>query len=366
MKPRAYIFSTGLLLMIFISTTVLGQSYSKEKRIEKVFPVLDDTEIEISNKYGDITFESWEKDSVKIVINYKVTSTKETKLNKTFDAISFDFKVNKYYIVATTEFIGQGSFWSDVSDIASNLFSGGTNSSIDYTIYAPDNKHLSISLKYGNVYLANHEGPLKLSLSNGDFKAHNLGSSSDIKIVFGDATINEINKGEIKINYGTLNIEDAGSIHIIGQTAEIEIGTVDELSIDSKRDKFFIEKANNISGNTYFSRVHINDLNNKLELTTKYGSLKINEIMDEVKDVSINSTNTSVNMNLDSMRSYSIGITSDEKADVTYSSDIGDFTTKEINGKEKLMHAECVFGKKDIAIPITINIRSGFLAIKLR
>ncbi len=353
------------MMLLYYSVSLFGQSFTKENAVVRSFPLADDTEIEISNKYGDITIESWEKDSVKVIIDYKVTSTKESKLNKTFGAINFDFKANDYYIVMSTEFEGSGSFWSDVSEIASNLFAGGTHTSIDYTIYAPADKRINIGLKYGNVYLANHIGDIKLSLSNGDFKAHNLLGNSEIEIAFGDATINSLLDGEIKVSYGTLNLESAGNISVMGQSSEFEFGTVDNLVLDSKRDKISIEEIKSISGTNYFSRIIIDKLHQKLDLSTKYGSLKLRSIEPGSTEVNISSINTTLNLYLQKNKSYFVSLISDNSADVTYSADLGDFNTEEISGKEKTMKAECIYGNKNVAIPIKINIMSGLLSIKL-
>lgn len=350
---------------MIMSVTAFGQSYTKEKRVERSFPIYDDTEIEISNKYGDITIENWDKDSVKVVIDYKVVSTKEAKLNKTFDAISFDFKANQYYVVVNTEFIGSGSFWSDVSDIASNLFTGGTNSSIDYIVYVPNSKNLKLNLKYGNIYMTNHTGDIKLSLSNGDLKAHKLSGNTQMDVVFGDMTINNIVDGEIKINYGSLITEDATRLKISGQSSEYEISNVEHLIVDSKRDKIEVDEAGTISGETYFTHIVIDELRETVDLKTKYGSLKVKEFNSDVKAVNLNATNTTVNIYLQEEENYQIDITSDDKADITYSSGLGDFTTQEISGKDKIMNAKCLYGDMQNAIPINIDMRSGLLSIKL-
>lgn len=365
MRPRELTFSTVLLILLLISATAIGQSFTKENRIEKSYPIYDDLEIEITNKYGDITVESWEKDSVKIVINYKVTSTKEVKLNKTFDAISFDFKANEYYVVAKTEFVGGGSFWSDVSDIASNLFTGGTNSSIDYKIYAPDDIKLTLNLKYGNIYFADHRGYLKVALSNGDFKAHSLIGKTEMEVDFADLTINNLSDGDIRVNYGSLIVEETDKLKISGLSSEYEISTVNELTVDSKRDKINIEDVSIITGDTYFSHMVVDNVSKNITLKTKYGSFKVKEIAPGTEEINLNTNNTTVNVYLQNSGDYNINITSDEKADITYSAELGDFSTNEIEGKEKVLNAKCLYGNKQYATPIVIDIRAGLLSIKL-
>jgi len=365
MRPKEFKFSMMLLMLLITTVSLRGQSYTKENMIEKSFPIYEDTEIEISNKYGDITIESWEKDSVKIVVNYKVTSTKEVKLNKTYDAISVDFKANKFYIVAATEFNGKGSFWSDVSDIASNLFTGGTNTSIDYTVYTPDDKHINLNLKYGNVYFANHYGKVKLALSNGDLKAHNLMGDTELNVEFGDVTINNLVDGKVRLSYGTLNLEEADNLSITGQSSEYEMIQVNSLTIDSKRDKIIIDEVVDVTGSTYFSRLDIDKLLGSIDVKSKYGSFKLKEVGKTVNNIKLDHNNTSVNIYLQKENNYKIDLISDEKADVTYSANLGDFSIEEIKGKETLVKARCLYGVNNKAIPIRIDIRSGFLSIKL-
>ena len=366
MKSNVFKFSSVIILLLFTTVAVVGQSFTKENTIVRSYALVDDTEIEVSNKYGDITLENWNKDSVRIEINYKVTSTKESKLNKTFDAINFNFKANQYYIVAATVFEGSGSFWTDVSDIANNMFAGGTRTSIDYTIYIPSNRHLSLTLKYGNVYLTNHTGFFSLSLSNGDIKAHNLTGDTKMDIIFGDAIVNKISKGKVKISYGSLILENANILTLTGQSSEFELGTVDELLVDSKRDKITIEEANTVSGTTYFSRLTIDQIQNELDLSTKYGSFKLKDISAKVTNVRLSSINTSVNLFFHKEHDYFIKIISEDKTDVSYSAGLGDFTTTRLEGKEKRMQAECLYGNEEQAVPVNINVKSGLLTLKLK
>ena len=366
MKSNLFKLIPVLYFLLLLSVSARGQSFSKENKIVRSFVLTNDTEIEITNKYGDINLESWDNDSIRIEINYKVTSTKESKLDKTFNAINFDFNANQYYIIAKTVFEGKGSFWTDVSDIANNMFAGGTYTSIDYTIYIPADKRINLTLKYGNVYMANYDGYFKLSLSNGDFKAHNLDGEVELDITFGDATINKIEDGKVKISYGTFSLENSNKLSIIGQSAEFDLGVINNLVIDSKRDKVTIEEIGDISGVTYFSRLVIDDVVYKLDLSTKYGSVKLKEISSKVKKVQLSSYSTTVNMFFRNDYNYFISLTSNDKADVTYSANMGEFKTKTLPGKENIMQAECVIGEKNIAVPVVIDVKSGFVTLKIK
>ncbi len=365
MRPNVLKFSMALLILMFTTISIFGQPYTKEKRIVKSFPLFAETEIEISNKYGDITLEEWDKDSIRVEIHYKVSSNKESKLEKTFNAIDFDFRANKYYVVVNTEIEGGDTFWSDVSDIASNLFSGGTHTSIDYKVYAPAKQFLTLKLKYGNIYMANHKGSLSIDLSNGNLKAHHLSGDSELEVEFGDATIDFIAVGVLKLNYANITIEEAETLNFNSQSSEIEIEEVQTIILDSKRDKFNIDEVESIEGSASFSRINLNELKMKADLTTKYGSIKIKDIDADCEGIKLNSTNTTVNLYLNESDSYRIQITSNEKSDITYSAKLGEFRTETLSEKDKILIAKAMYGNANSAIPLNVEVYSGLLSIKL-
>ena len=133
------------------------------------------------NKYGDIHLIPWEKDSVVFEIDFSVTSNKQAKVDKIFDYVDFDFKATAYYVIAQTVFEGQNSFWREMADVASTIFSSGTNTRIDYTVYFPAGNDVRIENKFGNIYTTDHTGKVDITLSNGDLKAFPSGGPPNLK-----------------------------------------------------------------------------------------------------------------------------------------------------------------------------------------
>ena len=364
MKTISSKYNVILLLLLLCSISVSSQSFSKEGRVVRSFALADDTEIEITNKYGDISVENWDIDSIKIEILYKVSATKKSKLDPVYDAINFDFKSNKYYIVAKTVFEGRGSFWFDVSEIAGNLFGGGITTSIDYTIYLPAKRNLKVNLKYGSIYMTDYAGYFNLTLSNGNFRAHNLTGTSILNVDFGDVVVKEIVTGVVKIRYGTLELQKAKELDLTGQSSEFDLGDVDRLTLDSKRDRISIEGVDLLIGSNYFTKLNVNEITGKLELSTKYGSFKLNRIASEVSAIQLTSYNTLVDFYFTDENNYSIKLISDSKADVSYSAKLGEFEVKEL--PNKLKEAVCVHGNVGNAVPVNIETKSGVLTLKVR
>lgn len=366
MKTNISIFSLLFVMIIFISLSAGAQTYTKENSLTKVFPLTANTEIEISNKYGNIMVENWEVDSVKFVINYKVTSTKSSRLDKNFESIDFEFNANAYYITASTLFAGKGSFWSDVTDIAGTLFSAGTYTSVDYLIYLPETQPLGINLKYGNVYLANHTGRLKLDVSNGDIRANNITGSSRMDIAFGDVSINTLSDAKISMSYGVFSLRNGVKISFIGRSGELEIDAVEFLTLDSKRDKLSIENAGIITGETSFSKTEIQNVSGFVNLNTRYGSLKVNNFKAQAEKIELLSNSTDTELGIQGDQSFLLNLLSDEKANVTYSAEIGNISTEKISLDEYTHQAKTNYGSGKNPLKLDIRIKSGSLAIKLK
>ena len=364
MKPNESIFSGIFILLLFTALQTSGQSFSRENKVSKVFPVNSETEIEVNNKYGNITVENWKSDSVKFEIKYKVVSNKESRLAKNFETIDFDFNANQYYIIVNTVFMNKGSFWSDVSDIAGNLFAPGTRTSIDYTIYIPENQSLKLTLKYGNIFFADYFGTLKIDLSNGNLKAHNLNGKTQMDVSFGNVNLNHLENGILKMNYGTLSIENCNYLNLTSQSNEIELATVKKLILNSKRDKIRIEDINSLTGETYFTGATFNNIISNINLSAKYGSLKIKNIETLTDSVNLTGSNTTININLNKNDNYRFNIISNDKADVSVSTEIKEITTKNIDEDGYMFSAKGSYGKGDIPVNLNLKIKSGLLSIK--
>jgi len=204
-----------LLLSILMTGVVFAQSYEKSSKITKSFYATEETEIQISNKYGNIHVIPWEKDSVKFEIILSVRANKESKVDKLFDNVDFDFTSTRYYVIAKTAF-HKNTFFKDVSN---QIFSGDNNIQVDYYVNIPAQCKIIIDNKFGNIYSTDHHGEVDIKLSNGDLKVNDLHQDAKISVEFGNTYINSMNSGSLKIYYGDLELESADDLQFEGKSA---------------------------------------------------------------------------------------------------------------------------------------------------
>ncbi len=348
------------VLLLLAVLSVHGQDYERSRTLSKSFLINPTAEIQVTNKYGDIHLITWDKDSVRFDIDFRVTSTKQSKVDKIFDYVDFDFKSTNYYVIAKTVFVGQNNFWTEVTDAANSVFSSGTHTQIDYTIYYPSTNSVKIDNKYGNIYTTEHSSKVDITLSNGDLKAHAFRGDTRIKLDFGYANIDEITKADLEINYSEFNIEEANELDIESKSSKINIRKANILFINSKRDKYYVKEATLVEGESFFSNLNLDRVSEKLNLRSSYGDIKLQSIPETFRQMTINEQSTDITIYIDDKHLYDIHMTRDDHTQIIFTSQLITKTETLINEEDQIYQVECRAGSPEgQTVPVTIDARGG-------
>ena len=366
MKTKNMNYKTTLLpvvLFLLSASFLQAQSFTESKRIERIFPVTSSTSVEIINKYGKVHIVSWDKDSVGIDIELMVKSDNLSKLNKIMDNIDFDFTSTDYYVIAETEFGSRyNSLFESIKNLAETLIPSDNVVEIDYTVQVPKTIELKINNKYGDVYIDDHSGDLRLNLSNGDLKVNELTGNTVINIEIGDGMINYIQDGKLDIAYSEFEIKRAEKLTIFCRSSKMDIGEANDLTINSRRDKLFINSTKTLSGETYFSDVYVYDLTSELNFTMKYGSLNMDYIRQGFSFLNINSNYTDINLTFDSGCSYMVDVNHTNAA-FTYPEKLAVIEEKVIDKGEKEMNSYGKIGNAETSSKVRVTALKGTITI---
>ena len=352
------------LLLVFaclaLSFRMAGQTYESSRSVREAYRIASNVEVQVINKYGDIHLIPWEKDSVVFEIDLTVTSNKQAKVDKIVDYIDFDFKSTAYYVVAKTLFEGQDNIWSEMADVASTIFSTGTSTRIEYTVYFPSGNDIRIEIKFGNIYTTDHTGKVDITLSNGDMKAHTFSGPTRLKLEFGNFSIDKVVNGNITLGYAELNLEDAGDINFETRSSKIYLNSIDVLHMDSKRDHYYIKAAREITGDAFFSYLNLDKVMNKISLKTNYGDIKVLSIAESFIRLDLSSQYSDINIYLDDDHLFEFDITRDDRTQVISSASLISKKEEPVAGMEKTFRASITAGRLDKPkVPVIINMKSG-------
>jgi len=153
--------------MMFLSLGSFAQTREYSQQLTKVFPISNAATVDITNKYGMVQVMTWDKDSVKFIIDLHIEARDNQRLEKLKKEIDFDFTSGQYFLIART-MIGDGSsdIIQDIVDIASTYIATANKVTIDYTVFIPDYSPVKIENKYGDVYIDDLNSNQNLTFHN--------------------------------------------------------------------------------------------------------------------------------------------------------------------------------------------------------
>ncbi|WP_419801208.1 hypothetical protein [Mucilaginibacter sp.] len=263
-----------------LTITGSGKKLPQEKMIEKTktfsksYPADKNEKLTINNQYGKITVNTWNKKEFKVDVEITVGTSEDTETQKLLDAVD---------IVSSQDQDGV-SFKTNITEQNKNngFFSFGRSNvnrkiTINYTVFMPVKNALDITNRYGAVVLPDLEGPVMINSSYGSFTAKELSNTAnDLKINYGSANIESLNGGNLKFNYG-----------------DLKIGT-----------------ANNLNAAVGYSPVRIERLKTSANINVNYGAgLTINNLDKTLKSLAINANYTKVLLDLSGSENFGFDVT---------------------------------------------------------
>lgn len=272
------------IVALLIVGTAFGQSdFERRKYINKSYPVTRNTRVEISNKYGSVHLNTWEKDSIKVRVTMTARANKIQNADKQINRVRFDMDASEGFVVLKTLYGDQGELSSIINEIdrlGTKLINNFQKITIDYDVYLPAYVNLSLENKYGDVYLPDLEGDLMLTLSYGDLRARKIKSGKDIVLKYvNKAIIDKIEEGELNLRYSEVLLDKAGDLTIDSRSSEISIESVNKLSLESAHDEIEIEEAAEVEGQLDFTKCRIDMLTESIDLKSKYSDVVIKQVM---------------------------------------------------------------------------------------
>jgi hypothetical protein len=284
-------------LLITVKQGILAQTFSNNKSVTHTYKVSPETTVEINNKYGKIHVVPWNKDSVQITASLNVYSNNLARLEKVKNGINFNFTNTKFYVSAFTDFgTSSNQILTELKSLSDVIITGQNQIEINYLVYCPAAINLSLVNKFGDIYIDDMIGKLKISLSNGDLKINSVEGEAQIELSFGSGIVNFMREGQLTVSYSDMKIKDALKLNIDSKSSTLNIDRADFVKTISRRDKYFINSVENFYGNTEFSQVWIEKLSCETDCSLKYGSFTLSETKKEFCNINLNSEYTDLNL----------------------------------------------------------------------
>ena len=258
MKPISILkFNLVFVMIIGLHVALAGTLEEKIEVINKSYPINASTVLKVSNQFGEVHLEKWDKQELKVKIEIIVNGKTEDRAQKMLDKIN----------VA----ISEGSTMSFNTEINGNMNSKNDESfKINYWINMPSTNKIDIENKFGDTYIDDWKGDAEIELGYGNLKTMGFEGFLDLELSFGKGSVGALNNAEIEVKYSDLDVEKAVKLEMEQQFSNVKLGSVVNIEVESKYGELEIGEADEVEADAQFSGFSIEKLNKKMYLEASY------------------------------------------------------------------------------------------------
>ncbi len=287
-----------LLLFMLPSITLAtdhdkwGGKYTKEKKIKKEFTVSNNALLKVSNKYGNLTIISWNKDKIVIEVNIKTNGNNEDKVQQKLDEITVNFDATRDMVAAKTQFEKNRWGWNKRNNV---------HMEINYTIKVPVTNKVDLNNDYGSIKLDKLENTAKIycdygKLIIGELLADGNYLSFDYTT---KSTIAYIKSGKINADYSKFALGETENLILNADYTHSKIKNAKNIEYTCDYGKLDIEKATKISGSGDYLTTTFGTIHGNIAIDSDYGCIKIKQLTPKAKNINIQADYTSINIGYD-------------------------------------------------------------------
>ncbi len=169
---------------------------------------------------------------------------------------------------------------------------------------------LDLKNDFGSSSVASLKGKANLDIEYGSLRVETLESKENVLTLgFSSAEIDAIVQGDVKLQYGSLNVDRAGVINLESSFSAVDMDEVGMLNVSSSYDGYEIDEVGILDMTSFFGAFEIDRVGKTVEAMLTYGSLEIDHIAADFKKVEIEAEFSSVEIEFDDKASYTLNAT---------------------------------------------------------
>lgn len=330
----------------------------------KRYKIQPETRIDITNKYGRIELNNWDKDSVVVKVKMQITQKNASKMEKTLDAFDLDVTNSPYFLVIKTQVDkNKSQLETELQKFKETMLQTNGSVSIDMSVWMPNNRELRLENKFGDIVMGDYTGETQITLSNGKLRMGDMTKNATLNLNFADATIDNLPNARILSNYSEIQVKNAGTLRFESKSSTIEVMNSQSLNIDSRRDKFRIRLADKVDATGNFTQFRITELKEKANFRMSFGSLELEKVLSTFNNIFIDARSADLNLYFSPESKFNFQII-ETKTDLSLDPEMKTEQKETLDPKESKVRHAGYFGKKMKDDQLIINAVGGETVIR--
>lgn len=302
---KTFISVLVALTVVFTTGTVNTYANKLNKTFQKEFKADKGSIVKINNRFGQVSIENWDKNSVLIEVEVTVEHSSRDRAERMLSAINITLEQVGNEIRGITQI--DEKLIKSVSNI--NFGSSSRELKIDYKVKMPKHLNADLTNKYGDIFINELTGHTNIDLKYGNLKANRIlyGSNDPLAMLtlgYGNASIDEVDWMRFDIKYANVDIVKSKALVVLSKYSKISVDVASSIVVDSKYDTYTIGNIANLVGESGYTTYRIKRLDKKLDIITRYGDVRIEDVSNGFESISFQGSYASLYAPIASSVSY--------------------------------------------------------------
>ncbi len=294
-----------MLLLMAITLSLAAQNSGCN--VKKTYLAAEGTTINLINKYGDINIIEVNRDSLSICAVLTIDQKNRELAQKSIELVTMDIdKIDK--IISATTIYDRRFFNAQYRQDRKSF-------SVDYIVEVPSYIDLNVTNTFGNVTVGEFSGQVTINISHGTLSVKKLtrGNTNPVNSIsadHSDINVSDANWLTLRArNCPSVTIDKGQALLIESDFSKIYLGEISSLVSNSKSDSYNIESIKNMVSESLYSSFQIENLSGKFKAMSGFGSININDLKRDFKEVDISSGHTLITIKTEKGISFKSDIT---------------------------------------------------------
>lgn len=278
--------------------------HEKIKKINREFSVSKNANLQLLNKYGNVTITSWNENKISIEVVITVKGNDLERVEDRIENIQVEFKASSDKVFAKTILESGDKNWNWWKK-TDNL-----NYKINYFVKMPKTNSIELKNEYGSIFLDALSGNAYIKCEYGKIiLGELLGENNTINLDYcSSSSISFIKNGILNLDYSKLSIENSEKIKSNSDYTTLEINKVKEINFNAGYGSLKIEDGETIIGNSDYTGLRFGTVSKKLQIDTDYGSIFVKDLKKNFESVLINGEFTTIKIAVDPNADFDINL----------------------------------------------------------
>lgn len=256
---RQYIIT---LLLACLYSIGAWAGYTKEKKISDRFTTDSYSKLRITNQYGKVHINTWDKNEVTVSVVVTATATSEEKAQSMVNDVD----------IIQQKADNRFSYYTSVKR-KKIVMNKDNELKIDYTVNMPASLYLELQNKFGDVFIDDFAGQLSVGVEYGAIKAQKLtGSNVNLQVEFGSLSVASAETATITSRYSKVNIDKGNKLAVSSRFGKTNISNTKRLVLSQDYGDAVLSNIEVLKGDISYSGFTIDRIGTEAMLNMQYCS----------------------------------------------------------------------------------------------